>query len=293
MPFVKARVAARRLVTPGMVRVTLAGPELDAFESTGVPDEFVRTFFPHPQTGELPLPGEDDAGRAVFPAGIEEPHNEYYTIRRVDRAARELDIDFVVHEGGIASEWAQNASPGDAIVLGKARFCYEPPADLAWQVLLADATGLPALGRIVEETPAHIRTLAIVEVAEASHKQNLAIGDHVDLRWIVGAGNGVGPSALLANLRALPLSEEPGYIWMAGEMYAARGIRRHLRNSLKLSGANFESVRYWVDNKEAWHARWEALDPGIRDEMDAIWDTDLDPDEKSDKWNDMLETHGL
>jgi NADPH-dependent ferric siderophore reductase len=293
MSFIKARVGSRRFVTPGMVRVTLAGPEVEAFEDTGVSDEFVRIFFPDPATGHLPIPQEDDAGRAVFPDGIKEPHNEYYSIRRIDKSAREIDIDFVVHEGGLASEWAQKTQPGDCIVLGKGRFCYEPPEGMQWQVLLADATGLPALSRIAEETPRDIRTIAVVEIADAAHRQDLDIGDHVELRWLYGSGNGVGPSNLLSSLRAMTLPQGEGYIWMAGEMQASRGIRRYLRGELGLTGRDFSVVRYWLDNKEAWRARWDGLDPAVRQQIEALWDQERDPDEISDMWHNMLEKHGL
>lgn len=293
MSFVKACVAHRRSVTSGMVRVTLAGKEIEEFKDSGVADEFVRVFFPDPMTGDLPMPEEDDAGRAVFPKGIKEPHAEYYSIRRIDKAARELDIDFVVHDCGLASEWAQKAQPGDCIVLGKARFCYEPPEEMIWQVLLADATGLPALSRIAEETPAHIKTIAIVEVAEAAHRQELPVGEHVEMRWLYGSGNGIGPSNLLSNLRALQLPQGEGYIWMAGEMQASRAIRRHIRNDLKLTGRNFSVVRYWLDNKEVWRSRWDALDPAVREEIDALWASDRDPDDIADTWHNILETHGL
>lgn len=293
MGFIKARVAARRFVTSGMVRVTFAGPEIDAFEDTGAPDEFVRAFFPDPETGALPLPEPDEAGRAVFPEGVTPPHNEYYSIRHIDKAARRLDIDFVVHEGGIASDWAQRAEPGDAIVLGKARFCYKRPPDARWQVLMADATGLPALGRILEETPADIDTIAIVEVADPSHCQDLPAGGHIDLRWITGTGNGVGPSALPRSFKSLTLPEAPGYIWMAGELVATRVIRRHLREVLGWTGERFDVVRYWLDKKETWRARWDALDPEARAELDAIWESDMTADEKADLWHNLLEKHGL
>lgn len=293
MSFVKARVAARRFVTPGMVRVTFAGPEIAEFKDSGVADEFVRVFFPDAVTGDLPIPQEDEAGRAIFPDGVEEPHNEYYTIRHIDKTARQVEIDFVVHKGGLASEWAQSAEPGDSVVLGKARFCYEPPEDMQWQVLLADATGLPALGRIAEETPPTVRTIAIVEVADSAHRQDLAVGEHVDIRWIYGSGNGVGPSNLPSNLRAISLPQGEGYIWMAGEMQASRAIRRYVRNELKLTGRNFSIVRYWLDHKEAWRSRWEALDPAIKDEIDALWASDRDPDDIADTWHNILETHGL
>ncbi|WP_354666065.1 siderophore-interacting protein [Rhizobium sp. S96] len=36
-----------------------------------------------------------------------------YTVRRWAREAASITVDFVVHEGGIASDWAMNAIPRD------------------------------------------------------------------------------------------------------------------------------------------------------------------------------------
>lgn len=45
----------------------------------------------------------------------------------------------------------------------------------------------------------------------------MPIGDgSLQVRWIVGRGNGVGPSAITEALRALPITDET-YVWVAGE----------------------------------------------------------------------------
>ena len=56
------------------------------------------------------------------------------------------------HAGGVAGPWARTAQPGQVVYLTDARGWYAPPDDSAWQLLIADLTGLPALERIVEES---------------------------------------------------------------------------------------------------------------------------------------------
>ncbi len=123
-------VLSRRNVTPGMVRVTLGGEGLGAFRSTGVGDEYVRFFFPDPETGELVLPDVDAQGFWKWPEGKKPAHCECYTIRAVRSAAEgvEIDVDFVIHEHGRASEWAQQAAPGETIALREPFGLYEAPA---------------------------------------------------------------------------------------------------------------------------------------------------------------------
>src|SRR5690606_8675512 len=152
-PFYEAVVLARTYLTPGMLRLTFGGEGLRAFPVTGVPDEYLRLFFPHPETGRLHLPHIDENGRWTYPDGQDKIRCSTYTVRDFRKAGDgvvEMDIDFVVHEGGAASEWAQRVEPGAAITINRPRGLYTPPADMAWQVLVADATGLPALARILE-----------------------------------------------------------------------------------------------------------------------------------------------
>ena len=66
-PFHEATLVARRYLTPGMIRLTFSGEGLNRFRSTGIPDEYIRLFFPDPGTGELVLPTIDAEGRWVFP----------------------------------------------------------------------------------------------------------------------------------------------------------------------------------------------------------------------------------
>ncbi|MFF0579003.1 siderophore-interacting protein [Streptosporangium saharense] len=281
-------------LTPGMVRVVLGGRELRDFPGTGVGDEYLRLHFPVPGTGEFVLPVDNPEGRGwSYPEGSTPSPCQPYTVRRLDAASGEMTIDFVVHEGGVASEWARTARPGDQLFVGEPRGLYEPPADTVWHLFAADATGLPALGRLVEQLPAHARAHAIVEVAHESHAQRIDAAADVTFTWLYGSGNGVAPSLLPEAVRGLPLPKGPGYVWAAGESTMLRGIRRHLRHGLGLPGHRYKIIGYWTHRAEEWQARYDALDEEVRARLDSVWESGGDEEEIRDEVERTLERAGL
>lgn len=244
--FHEAIVVRRALLTPGMVRLTFAGEGLSAFRSTGIGDEYVRLFFPDPATGELVLPQIDGDGRWTWPAERERVRYSTYTVRRFDRQAAELDIDFVLHEGGMASDWAMGAQPGERIVINSPRGLYEPPDDLRWQVLLADATGLPAVSRLLEQTPAHVASHVVIEVAEEAHAQPLPNHPLANVTWVYGSGNGIAPSALKHAFSLMPSAEGTGYLWAGAEQKVIRDLRRLARDMPAFRDDRHKLVAYWI-----------------------------------------------
>lgn len=76
-----------------------------------------------------------------------------YTPRRFDREARTLVIEFALHGDGKASTWARAAAPGQRVIVGGPRGSMILPPGLDWQLLVGDATALPAIARRLEELP--------------------------------------------------------------------------------------------------------------------------------------------
>ncbi|MDF2999141.1 MAG: NADPH-dependent ferric siderophore reductase [Xanthobacteraceae bacterium] len=243
--FHEITVARREWLTPGMVRLSFTGEDLSGFRSTGIGDEYVRLFFPDPVTGERVLPEIDAEGRWTFPAEPERVRYSTYTVRHFDVEARELHIDFVVHEGGMASEWAIAAQPGMSVVINSPRGLYAPPNGLSWQVLLADATGLPAVGRLLAQTPAHVASHIVVELGSEAHAQSLPYHPLAEVTWIFGRGNGVAPSALDHALPSIPLGAGVGYLWAGAEQKAARRIRNLARRMPAFGEGRQKVVAYW------------------------------------------------
>ena len=291
--FFEARVLGRQILTPGMIRLSFGGDALAAFPGTGMPDEYLRLFFPDAATGRLHLPVITEDGRWTYPEGQDVIHYSTYTVRQHRPDSGEIDIDFVVHEGGVASEWAQNAAPGDTITINRPRGLYTPPDDITWQVLVADATGLPALSRILEQTPRHVQSRIFIEIAAPEHEQQLPHHEFATVTWLHRSGNGIAPSRMADVVRAMPLAATPGYIWVAGEQKVVRAIRKYVRQDLKLPPERYELVGYWTQESEVWEERWKNLPEDVRKAIDALCSSGRDMEELRDEYYATLEKYGL
>lgn len=290
--FTEATVMRRRMVTPGMVRVTLGGEGIAAMKTTGVGDEYVRLFLPDRESGELALPEIDAAGRWTWPEGRPKAHCVCYTIRAVRPG--EIDVDFVVHDHGRASEWALSATPGDRITLRQPFGIYEAPADSDWQLFVADATGLPALGRLVESLGPQVEARAVIEVPDASHEQVFETRASLRTAWLHGSGNGLRSSALPQAVRSLeiPTGRTP-YVWVAAEVKATRAIRKYLRHELGWEASLYAVTGYWTQRREAWEAGWDALAEETKKKIEDLWTSDRDREEVADEVEATLERFGL
>lgn len=277
-------------------RITLGGPGVADFVTTGIADEYVRLFFPHgddPTEVSLPVPdGEEWATREGTPVAP----MRTYTISAVRPGAGELDVDVVVHESGVAGPWAALAEPGHVLGLTSPTGLYSPPAETTWQVLACDLTGLPAAARILADRPAGVRTRVVVEIVDDGDRIDLGDGRDLEVTWVVG-GNGHGPSRLGQIVRSivddrLPL--ETGYVWVAGETVALRDVRKYLRRELRLSATHFKVVGYWTPIGD-WDERYAALPDSVQRELDAIWE-DTENEELEDvqlRFESRLEQLGL
>lgn len=289
-------VSSTTALAPTLTRVTLAGPGIEGFLSTGIGDEYVRVFFPHgddPTDVSLPVPADD---WWETPEGAPEAPMRTYTISGVRPDAGELDIDFVLHEAGIAGPWASRAEPGHVLGLNSPTGLYSPPSDITWQVLVADLTGLPAVARIAADAPAGVRTRVVLEVPHDDDRVPFEVGPDVEVTWVIG-GNGHAPSALGHLVRGIVddrLALDEGYVWVAGETVALRDVRKYLRKELGLPATRFKVVGYWTPIV-AWDEKFAALPASVQQELDAIWteSEDAEPEDVQVRFEERLDQLGL
>ncbi len=220
----------REIVTPRMVRVVLGGDDLEGFTS-GVPDEHVKLVFPDADGTIRPPVLAADGATLDWPRPFP-PHREY-TIRRYDQAAAEVWVDFVVHPGGLASDWAQRTEPGESLWVVGPKSSLEVVPDADTLVLLADHTALPAVARWLEELADGTDAVVAVLVPDAAEEQELAVRPGVSVTWLhlddpeVAAA---GDDVLGRHLDALVLpADRRVFLWAAGEAGVLKPIRRWAR----------------------------------------------------------------
>lgn len=224
-----------------MRRIVLAGADLEPefpFPQLGSADH-VKLVMPDPATGQVTLPRlRPGAGSPELEAQAP-PVLREYTVRSVDHQARELTIDFVLHEHGPAGRWAAAAGPGMQIGVLGPRGSHIYPDSCAGYLLVADETGLPALERFLEELPAGAPVTAVV-LAAAESARELAGGRPAQVQWL----NTAEPAAAVEAVAGLPISPDT-FVWSAGEAGIIRALRTHLRTDRRLDADHVEVRGYW------------------------------------------------
>ncbi|KIC59271.1 FAD-binding protein [Brevundimonas nasdae] len=222
LKFRRLSVVSVEAVTPTLKRVVLGGDDLVGFVSAGF-DDHVKIFpVKDGETLHLPTLGPDGP---VFPEP--RPVSRDYTPRAYDAELNRLTLDFVIGHGGPATEWAEAAAPGSILSVGGPRGSFIVPTDYADHVLIGDETALPAIARRLEELPAGVRALTVIEVKSAASR--LAFTTRADLTtiWVERNGDNGQADALVsaAKTAAADVSREDAYVWIATEAQVAKTLR--------------------------------------------------------------------
>ena len=280
-------VSAVRTVSDGMLRVSIAGADMADYPTADVGDEYVRLYFPG--AGPDPVWPFVAARGWDYPDGAEPMEMRTYTIRA--HRAGEVDIDFVVHEGGVAAAWAAQAVPGLAVGITPPQPMYNRPEWARRQILIADEPALPAALRIVELTSHEVETIVIAEVRSEAHQLEADFGD-ASYTWLRGSGNGHAPSSLVQALRRTDIDDST-FVWVAAEARLTREARKYLRHERTMAADSYRVVGYWTDNGEEWTARYEALGADVHAHLQALYESDRDTEEIVDEIFRVYEAAGL
>ena len=236
------QVLAVARLSPVMLRLTLGGAGLAGFQSH-VPNEHVRLIFPD-ERGELRLP-EQDGPALRWPRPL--PVSREYTVRRHDRDEGVLDIDVVLHAGGVASDWAAQVAVGARIPVAGPPGGFVLPAAYDRYLFVGDITALPQIARYLEWLPAAAAGWAVLEVADATEEIALSAPAGVEVRWVhrgaVPPGTG---DALQRAAREVRVPDgERAFAWLAAEAGVLKPLRAWVRDELGLPAADQMITGYW------------------------------------------------
>lgn len=229
-------------ITPHLVRVTLAGDDLQGFVSPGF-DDHVKLFFPDPVTGVLALPTMGAEG-PVWTEGTR-PTMRDYTPHHFDPEACTLQIDFALHQpGGPATEWAAQAQVGQTLGVGGPRGSFIVPTGFDWHLLVGDDTALPAIARRLAELPAGARAEVLVEVEGPEDQVALPSAAAVAVQWVYRRG-AADALPLLDALRRTAMPAGVFHAWIGCESTQAKALRAYLATECKLNPQWLRASSYW------------------------------------------------
>jgi NADPH-dependent ferric siderophore reductase len=169
-----------------------------------------------------------------------------YTPRRYDPHAQELDIEFVLHGEGPATQWAASVRPGTPLLIGGPRGSALVPPRADGYLFVADDSGLPAAARWLESLPAATPVTVILEIADAHAEIELATAAFLSLTWVHRDGRAPGDAPLL--LSALERLARPSgdfFAWVACESAQSRAIRKFLEDSYRMDADSLRTAGYW------------------------------------------------
>jgi NADPH-dependent ferric siderophore reductase len=230
---------------PRMVRVTFAGPELESL-TVEDPAASVRLLLPSPGTTELVVPTWN-GNEFLLPDG-RRPVIRTFTPRRAE--GQELDLDVVVHGGGVASEWAAEAEPGQAAAISGPGRGYAIDDEAPAYLLAGDETAIPAISQLLEALPARMPVQVHIEVGHPDGR--LALPDHpgATVGWHDLPPGAPPGEALFSAVRDADIA--PGTrVWAAGEAAGVQRIRRHLFDERELARAQAAVRGYWKRGRSA------------------------------------------
>lgn len=224
-------------LTPNMIRVVFAGPELDGF--------------PEGREGgncKLMLP-ELDESREGFVTRLAEgppPVKRTYTVRKFDAMTQELSIDFVAHgDDGPASRWASHAQPGDFLGFAGPSAPKVSHFEADWYLVAADPSAIPVAAVALEAMPRDAKGVAIFEITSKEDRQDIDIPEGIDVHWLIQSDPHQASGAQEELIRSLNWPTGRVQTCIAGESGVIRSLRGFLANEKQAPKEDTYISGYW------------------------------------------------
>jgi NADPH-dependent ferric siderophore reductase len=234
-------VVAVSRIAPRLVSVLVRGDELTVF-ADAAPTSHLKVFLPAAGQDEPLLPEFLPEGQAI--PDDARPSVRTYTPRRFDPATGTLEIQFVLHGAGPASEWAERASAGDKLAVAGpgGRFVMDTEAERWW--IAGDESAIPAMATLLEALPASAAAEVHVEVTDADDEVEFASPAKTEITWHYRRGPGAFGAELAEAARDAAIADGTK-VWVACEAAAMRGIRRYFLGERHLPASSLITRGYW------------------------------------------------
>ncbi|MEM1236980.1 MAG: siderophore-interacting protein [Pseudomonadota bacterium] len=240
-------------LTPNMIRVVFAGPELEGLPA-GCDGGHCKIM--------LPEPGEEIEAFAQRLAEGPTPVRRTYTVRWYNAETQEMAIDFVAHgDNGPASRWAAQATEGSFLGFAGPGAPKLTEFDADWYLFAADLSAMPMALAALEIMPKDAKGIAIFEVTSEEDRQEIDKPDGVEVHWLIHPDSHVSSTAQEEFIRGMEWPEGRVRTCIAGEQAVIRALRDFLHNEKQLPRGDVYVSGYWkIGLVEDEHQKMKRLD---------------------------------
>ncbi|WP_286900212.1 siderophore-interacting protein [Thermocrispum sp.] len=166
-----------------------------------------------------------------------------FTLVDPDPRARTTDIEFALHDGSPATEWARAAEPGDTIdatVLGT-RFTWPRP-DPSGYLIVGDTASLPAINSLLAELNGIPARVWLEWQHEDDQKLPVSAAPGTEVTWVQRTDAGAG---LVKTVEEAAFCARGRHAWVACDTKTTRRLVGVLRDRYQLDRKAITAMGYW------------------------------------------------
>ena len=193
-----------------------------------------------PPAGRAPVwPVLNDRMRTVWPADADTLHRAAYTFTSLDPALGRFTFDIFAHAGGRTTDWVRHVTGGEVVgIMGPGSGDFPVTDDL---LIAGDETALPAIRRILEQSPPTRAGRALIEIGNPADIVPITVPPLMTLDWLL-RGRDQDLCAQLLTIDHLPRET---FVWVAAEQATIRQVKAHFR-TLGLARDRSYLSYYWT-----------------------------------------------